>query len=651
MLETELPAPMANTTMIFVCIFLIFWFLKAFRRLARTVLLRRSLIFGNVVQIQGLASYLSFFEEATRAHLNSIVQTRQSKPAVPMSIVYVSCLFEAIQLFPTANPDIVVLSIKMKATMPGKLYLLTNFDPTAFKKVVHDTCLFQNTTINKLGFRDVGVIFRESIFASDRAATQGLITLPFLSAQEVCLNEGYAHDIDSTGQFAINVAIKSPFPSNSDDKSVYNISLCFVPDPVLRDTYLKSLFNPNKDAYDNSAGELVDLFEPDDKVHAKMYDSKEGTQGLLSSSSSSSALSPSAAGENTPQLHRIRRKRTHSSTETMASPGLLKSVYRSVKDSVVNNVFNQRPAVNSIATNTETIDIEAAVNPTNTTANSTTASSPAPLRQFSAHEFSNNAAVAVAMSFSLPRHLPSVFPPPENMPTNAKSNSATAGPAKRMKKDLYPKEVLVVDRNGQVYNSLEVFGLGAVSHNEESSSTSASPSLSGGNSPMIGSNGAVAAPLPLSSPMPHTPHHILAPETLLGHPNRVTPAESVSSHSRPLQLNDITMGELNRVVQSSERDNPGHPATATSHRASADDNKATSADASSLALAQGGAYLSEECVVCLTDPKEILLLPCRHLCVCAACFVFVDKCPVCRALFDQYVAIQGGTKVKFHSRK
>lgn len=48
---------------------------------------------------------------------------------------------------------------------------------------------------------------------------------------------------------------------------------------------------------------------------------------------------------------------------------------------------------------------------------------------------------------------------------------------------------------------------------------------------------------------------------------------------------------------------------------------------------------AEECLICLTDQKEILLLPCKHFCVCSECFVHLDKCPVCRAGFDKYVLV------------
>ena len=44
-----------------------------------------------------------------------------------------------------------------------------------------------------------------------------------------------------------------------------------------------------------------------------------------------------------------------------------------------------------------------------------------------------------------------------------------------------------------------------------------------------------------------------------------------------------------------------------------------------------------ECVVCLEAAKEVLLLPCRHMCVCSTCLTHIDKCPVCRASFEEYI--------------
>jgi len=37
-----------------------------------------------------------------------------------------------------------------------------------------------------------------------------------------------------------------------------------------------------------------------------------------------------------------------------------------------------------------------------------------------------------------------------------------------------------------------------------------------------------------------------------------------------------------------------------------------------------------ECVVCYMNPRGVMLLPCRHLCVCEECLPKIDKCPLCR---------------------
>jgi hypothetical protein len=49
-----------------------------------------------------------------------------------------------------------------------------------------------------------------------------------------------------------------------------------------------------------------------------------------------------------------------------------------------------------------------------------------------------------------------------------------------------------------------------------------------------------------------------------------------------------------------------------------------------------------ECVICLSEERQVTLLPCRHQCVCKTCFQHIDKCPVCRANIREYVTTAGG---------
>tara|TARA_B110000971_G_C19948614_1_gene472234 strand:+ start:309 stop:830 length:522 start_codon:yes stop_codon:yes gene_type:complete len=36
------------------------------------------------------------------------------------------------------------------------------------------------------------------------------------------------------------------------------------------------------------------------------------------------------------------------------------------------------------------------------------------------------------------------------------------------------------------------------------------------------------------------------------------------------------------------------------------------------------------CVVCVDNPKTVLLMPCKHLCACDSCADMLEECPLCR---------------------
>lgn len=52
----------------------------------------------------------------------------------------------------------------------------------------------------------------------------------------------------------------------------------------------------------------------------------------------------------------------------------------------------------------------------------------------------------------------------------------------------------------------------------------------------------------------------------------------------------------------------------------------------------------KECVICMTEPKDTAVLPCRHMCMCSECAkalrVQSNKCPICRQPIQQLIEIK-----------
>jgi len=40
------------------------------------------------------------------------------------------------------------------------------------------------------------------------------------------------------------------------------------------------------------------------------------------------------------------------------------------------------------------------------------------------------------------------------------------------------------------------------------------------------------------------------------------------------------------------------------------------------------------CVVCMERPLEVLIKPCKHICMCFVCSQAISNCPVCRSSYD-----------------
>ncbi|XAR69081.1 hypothetical protein NMG60_11000544 [Bertholletia excelsa] len=52
----------------------------------------------------------------------------------------------------------------------------------------------------------------------------------------------------------------------------------------------------------------------------------------------------------------------------------------------------------------------------------------------------------------------------------------------------------------------------------------------------------------------------------------------------------------------------------------------------------------KECVICLSEPRDTTLLPCRHMCMCSGCAKVLrfqtNRCPICRQPFERLLEIK-----------
>ncbi|URD91492.1 RING [Musa troglodytarum] len=57
--------------------------------------------------------------------------------------------------------------------------------------------------------------------------------------------------------------------------------------------------------------------------------------------------------------------------------------------------------------------------------------------------------------------------------------------------------------------------------------------------------------------------------------------------------------------------------------------------------------LEKECVICLSEPRDTTVLPCRHMCMCGECAKALrlqsNKCPICRQPVEQLMEIKVNT--------
>lgn len=120
-------ASATDTVYIFVCFFLALWFLKASLRFYRMLRIRDGVLSERLIAIDGLGSFLSYFESATRAHVHAIAHTRQALPPEKIRLLFMPHDLLLSKLMFSDESDEILLNLRLRCPGQCRLFLLQSF--------------------------------------------------------------------------------------------------------------------------------------------------------------------------------------------------------------------------------------------------------------------------------------------------------------------------------------------------------------------------------------------------------------------------------------------------------------------------------------------------------------------------------------------
>lgn len=512
-----LPYQFNNLILILVCGLVLLWALKVLKNLHLMIQVRNALLLADrMVQIEGMGSYLSYFEGVTETHANSLIHTRQSKPPVNIKSMYVPCILNQSTAGPSSKAitisksnmsgrPLVEMSIDISVTTTCTAYILFGFKPEDFKRLI------------LLEGRNSGGFKRDKIFRVLKIShPEYNIQMSFLHQNGVCSLDGISTEISSRRTITF-----SAIPETM-------VSVILVPLSPLT-SYIHATLRTDHSSSDNTdleAGALA-LKKPSELKPLSVGSSAE-------SAAWSSGGRPSKF-ETVPQGS----PRTSIDVENNKKPNALSFFGNRINPLKI--FTNQERESESVSTS-QVYQKSVSEYQVSLGNNSKQKGGDTVLDGGQPCSMVDCSMGAGAFVFKIP------------VQSLAHGNPSTC----------WASEFLLVDNEAHVFSSMEIFGLGS-----------------------------------LKSP------------------------ETATNSDEDHKGEDVTR-EGNKTSDSPDKPAPQPHSVVEEH-----------------AMTCGGKFVSDECVVCLTESKKVLLLPCRHLCVCGQCLTFIDKCPVCRATFEEYVLIGG----------
>mgnify|MGYP005993375531 CR=1 FL=1 len=130
-----IPYQFYNLVMVFVTILALLWGMVAVKRFYRMLRIRSAVLTDRIIQIRGMGSYLTYFDGATRTHMDAVVHTRQSMPPVSMAALPVTAVSKNAFLVGYKGEGRFEISIEVSVLCRTKVIVLINFNSENFQKM------------------------------------------------------------------------------------------------------------------------------------------------------------------------------------------------------------------------------------------------------------------------------------------------------------------------------------------------------------------------------------------------------------------------------------------------------------------------------------------------------------------------------------
>lgn len=208
--DVVIPYQFYNLLYAIITILCLLWGMVAAKRVFRMLQVRTAALSDRIIHIRGLGSYLTYFDGATRSHMDAVVHTRQSMPPITMKQLAIPALSHTISLV----NDFHNAELHFHTACPAKVILVFEFNSGNFQRLMVQV---KNDLAGSLGVSK-GRMFNAITGAKESSVVASKnITFPRFQRNECCSFECLCEEVQE-GTHKLSFALPSIMVSYIKDK-------------------------------------------------------------------------------------------------------------------------------------------------------------------------------------------------------------------------------------------------------------------------------------------------------------------------------------------------------------------------------------------------------------------------------------------------